>query len=41
VYLAVEAEPATAIIDYLHAFLPYTLESQRSEIQQKEAPVNA
>ena len=40
-YLAVKAEPATAIIDYLHAFLPYTLESQRSEIQQKEAPVNA
>ena len=34
-YLAVETEPNSAIIDYLHAFLPYALESQRCEIQQK------
>ncbi len=38
-YLALEAEPNSAIIDYLHAFLPYALESQRSEIQQKKANV--
>jgi len=40
-YLALEAEPNSAIIDYLHAFLPYTLESQRGEIQQKEAIASA
>ncbi len=39
-YLAAEEEPATAIIDYLHAFLPYSLEGQRSAIQHKDAPVN-
>ena len=39
-YLAVEAEPNSATIDYLHAFLPCSLEAQRSAIEQQSTMEN-
>ncbi|MBQ0719672.1 MAG: pyruvate dehydrogenase (acetyl-transferring) E1 component subunit alpha [Gammaproteobacteria bacterium] len=40
-YLAMEDEPDSAIVDYLHAFLPYAMESQRSAIQQRASEENS
>ncbi|MBL4780683.1 MAG: pyruvate dehydrogenase (acetyl-transferring) E1 component subunit alpha [Porticoccaceae bacterium] len=40
-YLALEAEPPGAIIDYLHAFLPHALETQRAEIMLKSNSMNS
>ena len=36
-YLSIEAESCEATVDYLYAFLPYSMENQREEIKRKAA----